>query len=114
MVTIYHNQACSKSIGVLAMLEEKGIPVTVIHYLETPPTADELRLILSALKMEAAALVRKNEPVYKKYFEGKVLTNDEWIEAMLLYPVLIERPIVMSERGVVVARPAENVLAILE
>jgi arsenate reductase (glutaredoxin) len=100
-------------VGVLALLKGKGIPVTIINYLETPPTAAELRAVLYQLNMEAADLIRKNELVYADYFEGKELSNDEWIEVMVLHPILIERPIVMTEKEAVIARPAEKVLALL-
>lgn len=113
MITMYHNNTCSKSLCALTVLEESGRTFEVINYLETPPTADELNVILAQLGMPAADLVRKNEPVYKELYEGKTLTNTEWVLAMVQHPILIERPIVVTEKGAVVARPAEKLFDIL-
>jgi arsenate reductase len=98
----------------LTVLEESGRVFETINYLETPPTASELKSILTQLGMNAADLVRKNEPLYKELYEGKNLNNDEWISAMVKHPVLIERPIVVTEKGAVVARPAEKIYDVLD
>lgn len=113
MIKLYHNNTCSKSLCVLTMLEESGKPFEMINYLETPPSEAELTSIIQQLGMPAADLVRKNEPIYKEVYEGKTLNEMEWIGAMVQYPILIERPIVVTEKGAVVARPAEKMFDVL-
>jgi len=112
--TIYHNPRCSKSRATLALLQEKGIEPTVIEYLKTPPSAKELRDIVSRLGVDPEALVRKGEEIYKKKYAGKTLTDAQWISAMVADPILIERPIVVSGKRAVLGRPPENVLQLLK
>jgi arsenate reductase len=113
MITLYHNNTCSKSLCALTILEESGKPFTIINYLETPPSATELNGLLEQLGMHAFDLIRKNEQVYKEHYEGKHLSDPEWITAMVEHPILIERPIVVTEKGAVVARPAEKMFDII-
>src|SRR4051812_28592732 len=109
MIKIYHNNTCSKSLCALTVLEESGQPFKMINYLETTPTAEELSIILKQLGITAHELIRKGEPLYKEKYEGKNLSNDEWILAMVENPILIERPIIVSDKGAVIARPAEKI-----
>jgi arsenate reductase len=113
LITLYHNNTCSKSLCALSVLEEHGQPYKIINYLETPPAATELREILERLGIEAIDLIRKGEPIYKTVYEGKNLTNEEWIAVMLEHPILIERPIIISDRGAVIARPPEKIYEVL-
>ncbi|MBC8493360.1 MAG: arsenate reductase (glutaredoxin) [Candidatus Thioglobus sp.] len=111
---IYHNPRCSKSRSTLGILEEKGVDFKVIKYLDTPPTADELKALLSELNMDARSLMRTFESPYKdNNLDNEVLTQDQLIQAMIDHPILIERPIVKTDKGVVIGRPPENILAIL-
>ncbi len=111
---IYHNPRCSKSRATLGLLEKKGVDVTIIKYLETPPSKEELKYILNQLGLEPRQLMRKHE---KEYRENKLadesLSRDDLIEAMITFPKIIERPIVVKDGKVAVGRPPENVLAIL-
>jgi arsenate reductase len=109
MFTIYHNPRCTKSRATLALLNEHGIEPKIIEYLKTPPTAKELKAIVSKLGIEPEALVRKGEDVYKEKFAGKTLTATQWIEALAANPILIERPIVVHGDQAVIGRPPENV-----
>jgi len=113
MLKIYHNPRCSKSRETLNIINEKGNEVEVIEYLNEVPTKEELQGLLSKLNLPAQAIIRKSEPVYKEHFKGKELGEDEWIEAMVQYPKLIERPIVVQGDRAVLGRPPQNVLELL-
>lgn len=114
MVTIYHNPRCAKSRQTLALLEQRGIKPKVIEYLETPPSATELKHLLKLLEMPARELLRTKEDEYR---QGKLddlsLSDSEIINAMVKHPRLIERPIVVVGNKAAIGRPPENVLKIL-
>ena len=110
---IYHNPRCQKSRSTLAILQENGIEPEIIKYLETPPTRDELKAILSYLGFQPSQLVRKTEKIYKEQFKGKTLTEEEWLDALAAYPKLIERPIVVKDNKAVIGRPPESVKELL-
>ncbi len=110
---IYHNPRCSKSRQTLQLIEDKGVSVEVIKYLEDVPTKEELVTILEKLGMKPLQLIRKGEAIYKENFKGKELTNEQWIEAMVAHPKLIERPIVLKGDKAVLGRPPENVLDLI-
>ena len=106
---ILHNSRCSKSRSALEILEKRGVDFEIINYLTTPPTSKELKEILGKLKMPAKDIIRKGESVFKENYKGKTLTEDEWIEAMVKYPILIERPIIIDGEKAVIARPTEKI-----
>lgn len=112
-VTIYHNPRCGKSRNTLAILEEKGIAPTIVEYLKTPPTKEELRAIVKKLGIGPQALVRKGEDLYKEKFAGKALSDEQWLDVLAKNPILIERPIVVRGGRAVIGRPPEKVLEIL-
>lgn len=112
-VTIYHNPNCSKSRATLALLETHGIAPRIVEYLESPPTADELRTIVARLGIRPEELVRKGEEIYRTKYAGRTLGDEEWIEALVRDPILIERPIVVRGGRAVIGRPPENVLPLL-
>ncbi|MEP2772342.1 MAG: arsenate reductase (glutaredoxin) [Fulvivirga sp.] len=109
MLTIYHNPRCSKSRQTLGIIEEAGQMVQVVEYLKTVPTKEELAEIVKKLGLKPIELIRKGEADYKENFKGKTLTDEEWIEAMVQYPKLLERPIVIKDNKAVLGRPPENV-----
>ncbi|MEQ8904656.1 arsenate reductase (glutaredoxin) [Ekhidna sp.] len=113
MITIYHNPRCSKSRQTLGLLEENGRDFIVKEYLKNPPTKEELKKVIDLLGIKPEQLIRKGEPEFKENFKGKKLTDDEWVDAMIAYPKLIERPIVIEGDKAVLGRPPENVLKIL-
>ena len=113
-LTIYHNPKCSKSRETLALLAGRGITPRIIPYLETPPTAAELAAIVRKLGIRPEQLVRKGEDIYKVKYAGRVLTDAEWIEAMVNDPILIERPIVVAGSRAVIGRPPERVSALFD
>ncbi len=113
MTRIFHNPRCRKSRETLQLLEDKKEMVTIIEYLNTPPSKAELKEILEMLDMKPEQLLRKGEAIYKEQFKGKDLTDDQWIDAMIEYPKLMERPIVTKNGKAAIGRPPENVLDIL-
>ncbi|MEM7086920.1 MAG: arsenate reductase family protein [Bacteroidota bacterium] len=113
MITIYHNPSCSKSRACHHILTDVGSHVKVINYKQTPFTEETLTALLGLLKMKPADLVRTNETIWKEQFKSKKLTNKGIIKAMLAYPQLIERPIVVKGDTAIVARPPERVLELL-
>ncbi|MFK8037448.1 MAG: arsenate reductase (glutaredoxin) [Crocinitomicaceae bacterium] len=110
---IYHNNRCSKSRETLALLKDRVKGIEEFNYLEEEINENELRFIIEKLKINPEDLVRKGESIYKTSFKGKSFTDDEWIEAMIKYPKLIERPIVINGDKVAIGRPPEHVLSIL-
>lgn len=106
---IYHNNRCSKSRCVLEKLKAEGKEYEVVEYLKNPPTEEELAEILKKLGMKAEELLRKNEAVFKEKYKDKKLSEAEWIQAMVKYPKLIERPIIVKGDKAVVGRPAETI-----
>ncbi|WP_162052429.1 arsenate reductase (glutaredoxin) [Pontibacter pamirensis] len=113
MLKIYHNNRCSKSRQTLELIKDSGQEVEVVEYLKTPLTAAELQDVLQKLNMKPEQLLRKNEALYKEAYKGKRMTDQEWIQAMVDHPVLIERPIVVKEDKAVLGRPPENVQELL-
>jgi arsenate reductase (glutaredoxin) len=113
-VTIYHNPRCSKSRQTLQLLDEQGIEPNIIEYLTTPPSADELKQTLDSLGIRPRDLMRKGEAVYKEAgLDDESLSDDQLIAAMMSYPILIERPIVLANGKARIGRPPESVLEIL-
>ncbi len=114
MVRIYHNNRCSKSRATLALVRERGGNVEVINYLDTPPAAAELALLLKQLSMSARELLRTGEDEYQSLgLADPSLDDDALIAAMINHPKLIERPIVVANGKAAIGRPPEAVLAIL-
>ena len=112
MTTIYHNPRCSKSRQTLALLGEHGVEPEVIEYLETPPSAAELKQILSMLGIGPRDLLRQKE-AREAGLNDPVMDDDALIEAMVANPIVIERPIVVNNGKAAVGRPPESVLDIL-
>ena len=114
-IKILHNPRWSKSRATLALLEKRGIEPEIILYLQTPPTADELRSIVDKLGLSARELMRKGEAEYRELgLAERTLDEDELIDIMVEHPRLIERPIVLANKQAAVGRPPESVLGILE
>ncbi len=115
IVTIYHNPACGTSRNTLAMIRASGIEPEVIEYLKTPPTRDKLVQLITAMGGGARALLReKGTPFAELGLDELSLPADALIDAMLQHPILINRPIVVTTKGVKLCRPSELVLDILE
>jgi len=118
-VTIYHNPRCSKSRQTLELLEEKSVDTSVVEYLNTPPDAETLKEIIRMLGIEAKQLLRTHEDEFKQAgLDKQGLANDQFsedqiIEAMVKFPKLIERPIVVSNGKAAIGRPPSLVLDII-
>jgi len=110
---IYHNPRCSKSRQGLAILKEANVDFDVVEYLKQPISKEELTGILKKLGIPALDLVRKNEATWKEQFKHKSLSEAEIIEAMVAYPKLIERPIVVKGNTAVIGRPPEKITALI-
>lgn len=97
----------------MQILREKKIEPKVVNYLEGTVTEKELRQVIQLLGIPAEQLIRKNESVFKEKFSGKKMSEEQWIKAMLKYPILIQRPIVIKGKKAVIGRPEEQVFNIL-
>lgn len=113
MIKIYHNNRCSKSRCGLEVLEKSGKPFEIVKYLENVPTEKELKDIIKLLNIKPIDLVRKNESIWKELYKDKDLSDSEIVKAMVEYPKLIERPIVINGNKAVIGRPAEAILDII-
>jgi arsenate reductase len=113
-VTIYHNNRCATSRAVLETIRESGIEPVVIDYMKTPPTHEQMLALLLAMDMSPRALLRTKERSYLALnLADERKTDRQILDAMLAHPELIERPIVVTEKGVAVCRPKTKVLELL-
>jgi arsenate reductase (glutaredoxin) len=113
-VTIYHNPSCGTSRNVLALIRNAGVEPRVIEYLKSPPDRATLESLLERMNMKPRALLReKGTPYAELGLADEALSDAQLIDAMLAHPVLINRPIVVTPRGVKLCRPSEVVLDIL-
>ena len=113
MITVLHNNRCSKSREALQYLEERKIPFTIENIIENPPSPEALKSVLEKLGMRAEDLLRKNEKYYKEELKGKILSEDDLLKVMSQHPNLIQRPVFINGGRAVIGRPAENVREIL-
>lgn len=113
-ITIYHNPDCGTSRNTLAMIRNSGVEPDIIYYLDTPPSRKILTDLIKAMGITVRDLLRKNvEPYEKMNLDECSHTDEQLISYMLEYPILINRPIVVTPVGVKLCRPSEVVLDIL-
>jgi arsenate reductase len=113
-ITIYHNPDCGTSRNTLAIIRQSGEEPEVIEYLKTPPSRERLVELIAAMGMTPCDLLReKGTPYAELGLADPKWTDDELIDFMLTHPILINRPIVVTPLGVLLARPSEAVLDIL-
>lgn len=111
-VTIYHNPLCGTSRNVLAMIRDKGIEPEVIEYLKTPLAPNELRHLIAQMKLPVRDVVRSKEPVYAEMkLDG--VDDDTLFAAIAAHPILLNRPIVVTDKGARLCRPSETVAELL-
>lgn len=111
---IYHNPKCSTSRNALAIMTASGEPPKVIEYLKNPPTRDELVQLLTAMDITPRALLRNKEPIYQELgLDDPALTDDEIVDALIAHPRLMNRPIVVTDKGAALCRPLERVFTLL-
>jgi arsenate reductase (glutaredoxin) len=114
-VTIYHNPACGTSRNTLAMIRQSGEQPEVIEYLKTPPNRARLAELINALGVSPRELLREKEAAFAELdLANPKWSDDELIDFMLAHPILIQRPIVVSSKGVQLCRPSERVLELLD
>jgi len=114
-ITIYHNPNCGTSLNTLALIKHQGIEPSVIQYLDNPPDETTLRDLITKMGITPRQLLRVNVPPYAEHrLDNLSLTDDDLIQAMLAEPLLINRPIVVSDKGVKLCRPSEVVLDLID
>ena len=112
--TIYHNPKCGTSRNTLALIRNAGIEPQVIHYLETPPSRDELVQLIAACGLSVREVLRSKGDLYEELkLDDAKWTDDELLDFMVAHPILINRPIVVTAQGTRLCRPSERVLDIL-
>ncbi|WP_027551436.1 arsenate reductase (glutaredoxin) [Bradyrhizobium sp. Cp5.3] len=114
-VTIYHNPDCGTSRNTLAMIRQSGVEPAVIEYLKTPPSRERLKELVAAMGIPVRALLREKGTPYKELGLGDPRwSDDELLDFMLAHPILINRPIVATSKGVRLCRPSEAVIDLLD
>ena len=114
-VVIYHNPKCGTSRNTLAMLRQAGLEPDVIEYLKTPPTRDRLVELIASMGIPVRDLLRRKGTPYDELgLDDPKLTDDDLIDRMIEHPILINRPIVVTPKGVKLCRPSETVLELLD
>ncbi|MBO9435861.1 arsenate reductase (glutaredoxin) [Ruegeria sp. R13_0] len=113
MIEYWHNPRCSKSRMGLALLEERGAEIEVRKYLENAPSVEELQAAQSLLDLPAIKMMRTGEKRFKELGLSKDAPDMELIQAMAANPILIERPLAISDGKAAIGRPPENLLALL-
>jgi arsenate reductase len=113
MIKIYHNPRCSKSRQGLTILQNAKVDFEIIKYLDTPPGFEELKDMLNKMGKKPIEIVRTKEVIWKENFKGKELSDKQIIKAMVQYPKLIERPIVVNGNRVVLGRPPKLIAEII-
>ncbi|MHB0951128.1 MAG: arsenate reductase (glutaredoxin) [Allorhizobium sp.] len=113
-ITIYHNPACGTSRNTLAMIRQSGEEPVVIEYLKEPPSRERLVSLIKAMGISVREVLRKKDTPYEELgLDNPDLTDEQLIDAMMAHPILINRPIVETEKGTRLCRPSEVVLEIL-
>lgn len=113
-VIIYHNPDCGTSRNTLAMIRNAGIEPHVIEYLKTPPSREMLTLFIARMGMAVRSLLREKGTPYAELGLGDpALSDEQLLDAMMAHPILINRPVVVSPKGVKLCRPSEGVLDLL-
>ena len=113
-ITIYHNPKCGTSRNVLALIRERGHEPQIMEYLKDPPSPGRIRELLTMMDLEPRDMMRRKQPEYTEIgLDNPAVPDNTLIEAMASHPILIERPIVVSDKGARICRPKERVLEIL-
>jgi len=113
-ITIYHNPDCGTSRNTLAMIRKSGEEPIIIEYLKNPPTKERLKQLIEQMGISARALLREKDTPYAKLgLSDPKWTDEQLIDFMMIYPILINRPIVETPKGTILCRPSEKVLEIL-
>jgi arsenate reductase len=113
-ITIYHNPSCGTSRNTLAMIRQSGEEPVIIEYLKNPPSRARLVELIRAAGLSVQQSLRQKDTPYDALgLDSAALSDDELLDAMMAHPILINRPFVVTEKGVRLCRPSESVLEIL-
>jgi arsenate reductase len=113
-ITIFHNPACGTSRNTLGLLRHAGLQPTVVEYLKTPPSRDQLKALLQAMGMSVRSLLRRKGTPYEELgLDDPKWSDEQLLDFMQQHPILMERPIVRTPLGTKVCRPSEEVLELL-
>ncbi|MBT9245935.1 arsenate reductase (glutaredoxin) (plasmid) [Gemmobacter fulvus] len=113
-IILYHNPACGTSRNTLALIRNTGVEPHVVEYLKTPPSRAQLQQLIARMGIPTRALLReKGTPYAELGLDNPLLDDTALLDAMMAHPILINRPIVVSPRGVRLCRPSETVLDLL-
>ena len=114
-LTIYHNPNCTTSRKVLSLLRDAGLAPQVVEYLKTPPSRARMQELLAAMGMKPRDILRRSGTPYDELgLDNPALTDDQILDALAAHPILMQRPILASEKGVRLCRPLERVHEIVE
>lgn len=108
-VKIYHNPRCSKSRQTLKLIQDKTSDIEIVEYLKQQPDKKELKALVKMLGIKPEQLVRKKESIFLEKYKTQQLSDEQYLEAMAKYPVLMERPVVVVDKKAVLGRPPENI-----
>ena len=111
---IYHNPRCSTSRTTLGLIRDAGVEPRIVEYLKTPPTRDELRDLIKRAGLTPRQVIRTKENLYRELkLDDPAVTEGQLLDAMVTHPILIERPLVATAKGVRLCRPPESVIDLL-
>lgn len=114
MIQIYHNPRCAKSRAALKALEDSGVSFSVVACLQNPPKLAELKAIVKKLNGLPQELLRKKEPKFNEVFQGAVSDTESIIKAIVQYPILLERPLLVSDTEATLGRDEKRVLDFIQ
>lgn len=109
-LTVYYNPFCSTCKEVMGVLEGSSCEINAIEYLKDFPTKEELKELLVKLGLKPHDIIRTKEPIYQKKYEGKNLTDDAWLDAIMENHILLQRPIIIDGNKAIIGRPIEKVI----
>lgn len=111
---IWYNPECSKCRTAKDLAEANNCDISIREYLQQPPGREELEILLAQLNIPASELVRKNEPLFQEKFGDQELSPSEWIDALIAYPELMERPLILYGNKAIIGRPPAKILDLLQ
>lgn len=114
MLKVLHNPRCGKARNCLAFLDENQIEYQIIKYLENPLSKSELKQLLKKLKLKPIEIIRQKEPIWLEKFSSKTLTDNDIFDALIEFPILLQRPIIIDDDKAFIARETDIIRANLK
>ncbi len=108
MIQVLHNRRCGKSRTCLTFLNESNIRYEIINYLDSPLTIQDLKELLKKLQLKPLDIIRQKESIWTTNYKGKTLSDDELLDVLVAFPILIERPIVLYNDRAIIGRDIEK------